>query len=635
MNTNKRRPFGANREEPAARPSLANRRSDDGVALIITLLLLLLMSIVSLAMVLSMGSDMLINGYYRNYRGAYYAADSGLNIARQQLVNGIVAQVPGTFTTPPLAANSASTVQNDISTAYGSGYTSLNTGQAASSWGGNFELTNVSFTQASCTVTASGNNPPGPCSSDSKATAYQYIFNYSLTAAGRSLASQLSTVQETGNITLNVIGTPAGASFAGWGMFIDQQPICNGSYLVPGTITGPVFTNGSWTFGTTGSYIFTDPVASAGSKAGYQFSNCYQSTGGSYTSGAQQIQPNFEAGYQWGEPTVTLPPNDFNQKYAAIDGKGTGESNSDPTSSEWHSILNGSMKNISGNAYPMGGTSSGVYLPYTSVSGTNTVTGGGIYVEGNASVTLSPGTDGSGNATQVYTITQGSTTTTVTTDPAANTTTMQSGSTTQVLTGIPENLNTSPAQPSTMLYVNGSITSLSGPGQGQPAIQNASEVTVTAADNITITGDLLYTTEPVTFTENQIPGTPADTVIPGNNTGQALGIFTANGNIELNNQQSNNNLELDASLATISEGGSGGLVNTGRSINTLNIVGGRIQNTIQNINSTTRNVYFDRRFAPGSGFAPPWFPSTTVTNSSVSNTSVASVQRVSWFASPQ
>ena len=91
-----------------------------------------------------------------------------------------------------------------------------------------------------------------------------------------------------------------------------------------------------------------------------------------------------------------------------------------------------------------------------------------------------------------------------------------------------------------------------------------------------------------------------DQLIPANDTGQVLGIYTSSGNIQLANRQSNGNLEIDASIATISATGSGGIVNTGNSINTLTIVGGRIQNTIQNIGATTRNVLFDRRFLTGS-----------------------------------
>jgi len=148
-----------------------------------------------------------------------------------------------------------------------------------------------------------------------------------------------------------------------------------------------------------------------------------------------------------------------------------------------------------------------------------------------------------------------------------------------------------------------------------------------ANGSVTITGDILYKDEPVTLVQNG--STPADTLIPANNHGQTLGIFTANGNINLANSQSNGNLEIDGSIATISSGGSGGLVNTGNAINTLTIVGGRIQNTIQNINTTTRNVWFDRRYAQG-GFAPPWFPSTTVTATSTSPVPQVTANRISW-----
>jgi len=37
-----------------------------------------------------------------------------------------------------------------------------------------------------------------------------------------------------------------------------------------------------------------------------------------------------------------------------------------------------------------------------------------------------------------------------------------------------------------------------------------------------------------------------------------LGILTAAGDVQMNNQQSNHNIEIDASIAMISQGGSGG-----------------------------------------------------------------------------
>jgi hypothetical protein len=75
-----------------------------------------------------------------------------------------------------------------------------------------------------------------------------------------------------------------------------------------------------------------------------------------------------------------------------------------------------------------------------------------------------------------------------------------------------------------------------------------------------------------------------------------------------------------------------GLSTPAAAINTLNIVGGRIQNTIQNINTTTRNVFFDRRYTSKPNFAPPWFPSTTVTTKTTAETATVtpSLQRVKW-----
>lgn len=615
------------------------KKKQQGVALITTLLLLMLMTGLSLAMVLSVRSDMLINGYYRNFRGSFYAADSGLNVARQAMRDQVVAAIPTSFsiTNQPIPPGTDVNVRTFLLNTYGGGFQSFTgQGSAAASWPGTFKLTNASFTLASCSViggtkTATCAAPAGPV------TGYSYLYNYSLTAQGRAQGTQSATMSDRGSVIVNatLIPTNSKTSFAAWGMFIDQSPECNGSTLVPGTITGPVFTNGAWNFGTSGSYIFTDPVGSVSPTEGYQFNGTCKEVSGDVPvkSGNTTIDPQFQAGLQQGQPSVPLPTNDFNQKRAVLDGMGT---NSNPvTASDLHNAL----KNVSGISYPSSGASSGVYLPYQTVDGQPTITGGGIYVEGNASVVLST----SGSNAQVYTIKQGvpATTTVVTIDPTANggtgqtTVTSQTGilpATTIQLSGVPTQIDpaTHAQSPATMLYVDGSITSLSGPGQGVPAIQNASQVTVTAAQNVAITGDILYSSEPVTTSQNQLPGMPADTLIPGNDTRQALGIFTATGDIQLNNLQANKNLEIDASIATISQGGTGGLTNIGAAINTLTIVGGRIQNQIKNINTTTRNVFFDRRYLQG-GFAPPWFPATSLTLGGVASAkATTTVQRVQW-----
>ena len=633
---------------PKSRPSRGRR--DSGIALITTLLILSIMSLIGLAMVMTVTPDMLINGYYRNYRSSFYAADSGLNIARQALLNQIEAQLPSTFNPPPVPTSAANTALSNVLSQYGSSYTSINAGQAAKSWVGSFEVTSVAFSLApgsptatayctvgssnpSCTAVPNNYSNSTLCTTAnayiSDVTACNYTYNYSLTAVGTAQGSEQDTVTENGSIIFNVsgIGASSTVSFAAFGAFINNYPPCLGP-LVPGTMTGPMFTNGAWQFGTGGSYIFTDAVGQQNADADYWFGGtCIQSPTSSYKRGRQLINPTFQAGLLLGQPAVTLPPNAFSQEWAALDGKGQGESDPSPTNADKNSFL----KNISGAAYPTAGATSGVYLNY---NGSNQVQGGGFYVEGNAQVTLAP----SGTSAQVYTVTQGSTTTTITVDPSANSgagaTTVVSGSTTLNLTGVPQNLSVSPATPATMLYVNGSVTGLTGPGQGQAAIQNNAAIDIAAAQNVTVTGDVIYSSEPVTTTQNQIPGTPADTLIPANqNNNEVLGIFTPAGNIALQSPYTNHNLEVDGSLAAISSScasNSCGFTVNGY-INTFNNIGGQIQSNIFGANMTTENTYFDRRFTARPGFAPPWFPSTTIANTGSSAlTYAASVQRVQW-----
>jgi Tfp pilus assembly protein PilX len=607
-----------------------SRQQQRGVALITTLLLLLLLTAISLTMVLSVSSDMLINGYYRDYRGSFYASDAGVNVARQAMINGILAAAPvGAFPVgaAPIPIGTDVAVQNNVLAAYAAP-TVIN---SPGSWPESFQIVNTAKNPTSlaspaiggCTPVWTGSatvngapisctNLPGAADVNTTVTGFKYVYNYSISAVGASQGSEVSTVGDSGTLTFFGSITKGGkvqTSFAAWGMFIDQYALCGGGDLVPGTITGPVFTNGAWNFGSSGKYIFTDPVGSANSQAGFDNGGCKAVAGAS----GNGIAPTFQNGFNLGQPTVPLPQNDFNQKEAVIDGKGNSGS---PTT---NAQLNAALRDVKGTSYPAGGAASGVYLPYTidAKTGAKTYNGGGIYVEGNASVTLSVPDPKSNTTAQIYTIVQNGVTTTVTIDDVAGTTSISSGGVTTTMNGVPAQVDPNTGavtRDATMLYVDGNITSLSGPATSNApgGLQNDTALTITANGSVTVTGDVKYVTEPVTTAQNQIANTPADTLIPGNDHGQVLGIFTATGNVNLDNQQASGNLEIDASIATISNGGSGGITNTGAGINTLNIIGGRIQNTIQNIGASTRNVFFDRRFTQG-GFSPPWFPSTTVT----------------------
>jgi hypothetical protein len=502
------------------------------------------------------------------------------------------------------------------------------------------------------TLTIAPNSPTITATSSSTGlpSGYQYIYNYNICVKGMAQGSEQTSVSENGSFILSIAGQQASTTvaFSIFGGWVDVYPTCLGA-LVPGTMTGPMFTNGAWEFETGGVYIFTDPVGQANANADFWIGGCIQSPTSWYTNGTQTIKPTFEGNppFSLGQPVQSSPANSFSQKWAALDGEGIGEGTSAPSNAQMNAVL----KNISEAAYPTTGASTGVYLPYSCSGSTCTMTGGGIYVEGSASAMLSIGNDSLGNPTQSYTITQGSTTTTITTNVGTNTTTVTSGTTTLTLTGVPTNcstINPLPAtctsgmagsSPATMLYVNGTLNSLSGPAQGVPAVQDGSQITIVANGNIDITGDVIYKTEPVTTTDNQnVPGTnppccngdPVSTLIPGNDHNQVLGMFTANGNINLMSPYSNSNLQVDGSLAPLQQGSTWCFTCTGY-INTFNNVGGQIQSGICGCDMSTENTYFDRRFTARAGFVPPWFPATTVTSTSSSPAvTKPTVQRVQW-----
>src|ERR1700679_1483084 len=130
------------------RPSRSKSRSvrlrnEKGITLVTTLLLLTLLMGMSLTMVLAVSSESLINGYYGRYRGSFYAADSGVAAARQQIMNNLQAAIPagwnpavGPIANTPTAGSAAQTA---ITAAFGANFTPVNT---ANSWQERFKVTN-------------------------------------------------------------------------------------------------------------------------------------------------------------------------------------------------------------------------------------------------------------------------------------------------------------------------------------------------------------------------------------------------------------------------------------------------------------------------------------------------------------
>src|SRR5579864_1938630 len=283
-------------------------QKERGVALITTLLLLMLLTGLTLAMAWASRSDMLINGYYRNFRGSFYAADSGINIMRQAMLplfqpGGAIYPSHFNVGTNPLPSPATeNAVMAAVNGTYGAGTVAgPGTGTAANSWPGQY-TGNLTFTLKSCFTDVPPNTcapfPPSP-------KTVSYVHSYTITSTGQSKRTRNTKLTDTGLLTVTAtIPTPSKLSFAGYGMFVDQYTLCDGSSLVPGTITGPVFTNGSWNFGT-GQYTFTDNVGQNGSTVG---------TSSGCPGGASKIPSNVTAqqGFQFSQPKVALPQNSFN-----------------------------------------------------------------------------------------------------------------------------------------------------------------------------------------------------------------------------------------------------------------------------------------------------------------------------------
>ncbi len=653
-----------------------------GAALIITLLLLVLLSAASLAMVLLVSSDSMINGYYRNYRGSFYASDSGANTVVEAMKNAIDSSAVQTLN-PPITGIPAS-----VYTAYQQFQGGYFTFGDTNSWNSKFELLRTNpdgqAILGTPTVTPAANDP-NSCLPITTVTCpngqpndvdYQWTVSYpfTVTVEGQSSGTENEQVTEAGQIIYTSIsGTPASAgppSMSKWGAFITDFANCQGP-LVPGTMTGPFFTDGNWNLGNFSSpgYTFTDTVGQAGADVSWWNGNSCRD---SATTPSGINKPNFEGGLQLNQTAVVPPADSYNQVAAVLNGAGLPPCTSTPCAADPTpdpGTMSAELKTISGTAYPDSATpptTPAIYIPYYSAGSPaqnyfGTAGGGaagGFYVNGDAGVTLSAttGGDGTSNPTQTYTITQSTTTgsgwhettttttTTIIVDPSdgsAGTTTVSSNGTTLTLTGIPEQLNPNnqtvmtQQDPSgntvnpTLVYVNGNITSLSGTVQNDMGITvTAGNITGGASPNISITGDLTYESAPVTI--------PADTLISNSNAG-VLGVYTT-GNINLS-PDSHGNLTVDASLAALSgttdgSGTSGFYTQTSSgqstSIGTWTIVGGRAEDQAHGVNISQGNTYYDRRFADN--FGPPFFPTAVpqAGTNAISSSSQITVSRTSW-----
>lgn len=664
--------------------------SERGIALISALLATTVLLALGMAIVFSATVDTVTTKSQRVGEQAFYAADTGLALARRSLITALSEEmtkiVNGTAT---YGQGGGGYYQVGATPTDGSFPTVLIVPDPDSVPGYQF-YTNV-YARAQQLVTnattdstysiyssvadskftvvfrpLSGTVDFSPVPTDPTTAGEAIKFRYSIQVTGTTGAGGSSTVDETGRISMNVNllntaapGSPRNFSFSGFGAFFDNGDTAANMYLASGTFSGPVHTNTHFAYNHNNGVTFRNVVSQVDNYIRYDSLDFSLGRLALPIADMTGIDISSE-GYKKTN-MVPLPGNNFSQEYAVINGTGITLKKTDGTpvdppatlpSTGATGVIDSSgkvtpealavnLRNAAGNvpSVSSGKLNGGADAVYISSGNGTSITGAGIYVQGDAQdVQLySSGTN------QVYVIKQNSGTITTVTVNNTNNTTIISDSTgkTKTFTGVPTDKSDSlHPQPGVSLYVKGNLNSLRGgfdstTGKNVAALASGTRVTVTAQGDITVTGDLTYAS-PVVDSQ----GLP---VTNYNAIQNVLGLFTNNGNVNLApnpyyNSDSALSLQVHAAIVAFNsdvsdDGGGidGSITYTGNSLSSTDkwtLVGSRVQAKINNIGYATRNIFFDQRFS-GGGFRPPFFPGTTYTLGTTSAPGVISITSVS------
>jgi hypothetical protein len=487
---------------------------------------------------------------------AFFQADGGATLCRGELKNRVQTALAKQLASLSSLTPVASYVTNNDP----AGFLVQYAYQSGTSYGGAF--IKDSATQARLPLTYAPSGAPGSynCTAtvisrtapfnQGPAWGPQYVFRYLYTSIGNATEGSLShTVNLQGIFSVLVQQD----SFARYALFTNQQTDASGTpvwFTNRTNFTGPVHTNGQFNFALNPGANFTGLVDSVSTTANF-YNNGSNISRDANTNGSLDV-PTFGAGFNRGSANVPMPvttiPN--NQRDAALGLTGTSAS----------SYSNGVYIGASGGAMK-----------------------GGIYVNGNATISLSVPSSGVAG----YTIVQGSTSSTVKVNYASNQTTFQVGSNPSTsYTGVPNG----------MLFVDGTVNSLAG------TVQRDTQLTVAATNDVLITNNITY--------ENYTAGsTPS-----AEGTNNVLGVLSWNGNVRITSAAPN---DINIYATVMAPNGQFTVDNygSGSPRGTATILGGVIENTYgafgtfsQNNLSTGygRNFVYDTRM--GRGMAPPFFP---------------------------
>lgn len=421
-----------------------------------------------------------------------------------------------------------------------------------------------------------------------------YYLDYSITGNGtygdnaRKVITEGTMLVQLGRTSLNqfiLLANDGGSGSNGTSGFFDTSSVYD----------GPVHVNQNWALSgkptflagasVSDSYVWMNDARNCNGFSFVKVAGQQASPGGCTT-------PNTNGqGLQFSTDKIDLPKNAASQARAALGLDSTDVSNLDKGTI--CQKLNGTPCNTAAN---------GVYVP----SSGGKVTGG-IYVQGDANITLST----LGNA-QVYTIVdKNGKTTTITVDYVTKTTTyLLPPALPVVLTGVPNG----------QLYVDGNISALTGPARlgalpnpapsnvpavVPPAIAAQSQLNIASSGSVTITGDVTYTDNPNT--------TPT--------AKNVLGIISGSDSVVIGDAAPKD-VYLNGAILAGSTGKGLGVKSPGQTParGAIHMLGSLAEDTDQlrgqvDNNGTATAGYaddfkFDQRFLNGA-VAPPFFPATT------------------------
>ncbi|HVF88810.1 MAG TPA: pilus assembly PilX N-terminal domain-containing protein [Blastocatellia bacterium] len=676
------------------------RQSEGGIALVTALLVSTILLGLGMAVVFSATTDTSITRSQRVSEQAFFAADAGIALGRRALARAVEEEFlkisngtanygnRGYYSLPNIPANGAlpyiEVIPDPVTSPNYQFYTNVKNrvGVLTQAAGSKTRLDALNGTSYEVAVVPTSRLITFVPDAANPSIAREDIrINYSIKVTGRTNTGASAVVVETGRMTTSftltntaVAGTDRAFSFSGFGAFFDNGDTTASNFLAAGTFKGPVHTNSHFSFDSGRTVNFANLVSQVDDYIRYDSTNFSQGHKAIPTADVKGINISSE-GYKRTD-AVPLPDNNFSQEYAVINGTGIRDLKSDgtpvdppgrmPVDAQGKSLaifdssgrvtpdaLAVNLRDAS-NAQPVvSGNGSNRKIAdgvYVSSSDGSTIGGAGIYVQGNAEIQLKA--TGTNNADQLYLIKQGSTTTTVRVNAATNQTVITAGSKTRTYTGVPtDKSNPLSPKPGVSLFVNGSITSLRGGVEGStkvPALAPSTALTITAQRDIVVTGDIKYS--------DAVVDALGDPVANYSNKKNVLGLFTNDGNVELNPNSSyvaggGLSLEMHAAVVAFNKSTSndgsgeieGSITFTGdttklSSSDKWTLVGSRVQAKINNIGFSTRNVFFDVRFQGGT-FSPPFFPGTKYTlgkpavNGSVvlSGVGIPTATGVNWY----